>query len=46
MEQNAAKALSIAHSAYVLETGSIVLQGKASEIRDNPKVKEAYLGGS
>jgi branched-chain amino acid transport system ATP-binding protein len=45
VEQNAAKALSIAHSAYVLETGIIVLQGKASEIRDNPKVIEAYLGG-
>jgi branched-chain amino acid transport system ATP-binding protein len=45
VEQNAAKALSIAHTAYVLETGSIVLQGKAAEIRDNPKVIEAYLGG-
>jgi branched-chain amino acid transport system ATP-binding protein len=45
VEQNAHKALSIAHSAYVLETGSIVLSGKASEIRDNPKVIEAYLGG-
>jgi branched-chain amino acid transport system ATP-binding protein len=46
VEQNAHKALSIAHSAYVLETGSIVLSGNASEIRDNPKVIEAYLGGS
>jgi branched-chain amino acid transport system ATP-binding protein len=46
VEQNARKALSIAHSAYVLETGSIVLSGKASEIRDNPKVIEAYLGGT
>jgi branched-chain amino acid transport system ATP-binding protein len=45
VEQNAHKALSIAHSAYVLETGSIVLSGKASEIRNNPKVIEAYLGG-
>jgi branched-chain amino acid transport system ATP-binding protein len=45
VEQNAAKALSIAHTAYVLETGSIVLYGKAGEIRDNPKVIEAYLGG-
>lgn len=45
VEQNAAKALSIAHTAYVLETGSIVLNGKAAEIRDNPKVIEAYLGG-
>jgi branched-chain amino acid transport system ATP-binding protein len=45
VEQNAAKALSIAHTAYVLETGSIVLHGKAAEIRDNSKVIEAYLGG-
>jgi len=45
VEQNARKALSIANSAYVLETGNIVLSGKASEIRDNPKVIEAYLGG-
>jgi branched-chain amino acid transport system ATP-binding protein len=45
VEQNAAKALSIAHTAYVLETGNIVLQGKAMEIRDNPMVREAYLGG-
>jgi len=44
VEQNAAKALSIAHTAYVLETGSIVLHGKAAEIRDNSKVIEAYLG--
>ena len=45
VEQNAATALSIAHTAYVLETGSIVLSGSAAEIRDNPKVIEAYLGG-
>jgi branched-chain amino acid transport system ATP-binding protein len=45
VEQNAKKALSIAHSAYVLETGSIVLSGIAAKIRDNPKVIEAYLGG-
>jgi branched-chain amino acid transport system ATP-binding protein len=45
VEQNAAKALAIAHTAYVLETGSMVLSGKAEEIRDNPKVIEAYLGG-
>jgi branched-chain amino acid transport system ATP-binding protein len=45
VEQNAHKALSIAHSAYVLETGSIVLRGEAAEIRDNPKVIAAYLGG-
>jgi branched-chain amino acid transport system ATP-binding protein len=45
VEQNAHKALSIAHDAYVLETGEIVLSGNAKEIRDNPKVIEAYLGG-
>jgi branched-chain amino acid transport system ATP-binding protein len=45
VEQNARKALSIANTAYVLETGSIVLSGKASEIKENPRVIEAYLGG-
>jgi branched-chain amino acid transport system ATP-binding protein len=45
VEQNAHKTLSIAHTVYVLETGSIVLSGKAEEIRDDPKVIEAYLGG-
>jgi branched-chain amino acid transport system ATP-binding protein len=45
VEQNAFKAMLVANEAYVLETGSIVLRGPASELRDNPKVKEAYLGG-
>jgi branched-chain amino acid transport system ATP-binding protein len=45
VEQNAKKALSVAHMAYVLETGRIVLKGNAAEIRDNPKVIAAYLGG-
>jgi branched-chain amino acid transport system ATP-binding protein len=45
VEQNAHKALSIANTAYVLESGRIVLSGSAAEIRDNPKVIEAYLGG-
>jgi len=44
VEQNAAMALSIAHRAYVLETGRIVLQGTAAEVRENPQVKAAYLG--
>jgi branched-chain amino acid transport system ATP-binding protein len=44
VEQNAHKALSIAHDAYVLETGSIVRSGPAQEIRQDPKVIEAYLG--
>lgn len=45
VEQNAYKAMSIAHDAYVLETGRIVLSGKAKELRDNSRIKEAYLGG-
>jgi branched-chain amino acid transport system ATP-binding protein len=44
VEQNALMALSIAHRAYVLETGRIVLSGGAREIAENPQVKEAYLG--
>jgi branched-chain amino acid transport system ATP-binding protein len=45
VEQNAKAALKIAHHACVLETGEIVLEGSAEELLDNPKVKEAYLGG-
>jgi len=44
VEQNAQMALSIAHRAYVLETGRVVLSGPAKEIADNPQVKSAYLG--
>jgi branched-chain amino acid transport system ATP-binding protein len=44
VEQNALMALSIANRAYVLETGRIVLEGDAAEVRDNPQVKSAYLG--
>ena len=44
VEQNAKKALSIADRAYVLETGNIVLEGKASELLDNDSIKKAYLG--
>jgi branched-chain amino acid transport system ATP-binding protein len=45
VEQNARMALEIAHKAYVLETGAITLQGKASELIDNEHVIQAYLGG-
>jgi branched-chain amino acid transport system ATP-binding protein len=45
IEQNAYAALSIAHQAYILEAGSIVLSGKGQELLNDPKVKEAYLGG-
>lgn len=43
VEQNAKKALSIAHKAYVLETGKIVLSGDAKELMDDDSVKKAYL---
>jgi len=44
VEQNAKKALSIADRAYVLETGNIILSGKASDLINNEQVKKAYLG--
>jgi len=44
VEQNAKKALSIADRAYVLETGKIVLEGRASTLLDNDEIKKAYLG--
>lgn len=44
VEQNAKKALSIADRAYVLETGKISLEGKASDLINDEKVKKAYLG--
>lgn len=44
VEQNAKKALSIADRAYVLETGKIVLEGKASELMNDDSVRKAYLG--
>lgn len=44
VEQNANKALSIAHRAYVLETGEITISGEAKDVATNPKVREAYLG--
>ena len=45
VEQNAKAALKVAKHAFVLETGEIVLEGLASDLLDDPKVKEAYLGG-
>jgi branched-chain amino acid transport system ATP-binding protein len=44
VEQNASMALSIAHRAYVLQTGQVVLSGSAAELRQNPLIREAYLG--
>ena len=46
VEQNAKKALSISHRGYVLETGNITLSGLSSELKNNKKVQEAYLGGA
>lgn len=45
VEQNAFAALSVAHYAYILEVGRVVLEGTGQELLENPKVKEAYLGG-
>ena len=45
VEQNVRQALKIADYAYVLETGKMVLSGPAEEIRHDPRVMEAYLGG-
>ena len=44
VEQNAKKALSIADRAYVLETGKIVLEGKAKDLLEDDSIKKAYLG--
>lgn len=45
VEQNARMALQIAHRAYVLETGSIVLSGTGEELMHSDLVRKAYLGG-
>jgi len=45
VEQNAKMALSIAHKAYVLESGKIVLSGSGEELLNSPDIKKAYLGG-
>jgi branched-chain amino acid transport system ATP-binding protein len=44
VEQNALQALAIAHRGYVLQTGEVVLSGKADELRRNETVRKAYLG--
>ncbi len=44
VEQNANKALEVADYAYVLETGTVTLEGTGGELLSNPKVQEAYLG--
>ena len=45
VEQNVRQALKISDHAYVLETGSIVLEGTGQALLGNAKVQEAYLGG-
>jgi branched-chain amino acid transport system ATP-binding protein len=45
VEQNASMALSIAHRGYVLRSGEIVLHDTAKNLRDNPEMEAAYLGG-
>lgn len=45
VEQNAALALAISHRGYVLETGSVILEGEANDLAGNDRVREAYLGG-
>jgi branched-chain amino acid transport system ATP-binding protein len=44
VEQNAHKALRLAHRAYVLETGQVVMSGTGRELLASPEVRKAYLG--
>ena len=44
VEQNARAALQVADYAYVLEMGAVAMEGKASDLADDPRVVEAYLG--
>ena len=45
VEQNAYEALTISDRAYIMESGNITLEGRSSELIDDPRVKDAYLGG-
>jgi branched-chain amino acid transport system ATP-binding protein len=45
VEQNASLALQIAHRGYVLQTGRVVLAGSASDLLNDPRIRDAYLGG-
>ena len=44
VEQSAVAALSVAHYAYVMENGRIVMDGEADQLKDNEDIKEFYLG--
>ncbi len=46
VEQNASMALTIAHHAYVLETGRVVREGPGPELLNDPKIRRLYLGAS
>jgi len=46
VEQNASLALQIAHRGYVLQTGRIVLEGKAADLLVDTRIRDAYLGGA
>jgi branched-chain amino acid transport system ATP-binding protein len=46
VEQNATMALSVSQRGYVMETGRIVLAGSATDLLQNPQVRDAYLGGN
>ena len=45
VEQNPTMALAICRRGYVLETGKIILEGKAAELSGNDRVRQAYFGG-
>jgi branched-chain amino acid transport system ATP-binding protein len=45
VEQNARQALAIADQAYVIETGSVALEGDAATLASDERVQKAYLGG-
>jgi len=44
VEQNANMALQLAHYGYVMENGKIVMEGDAKDLKENPDIKEFYLG--
>jgi branched-chain amino acid transport system ATP-binding protein len=44
VEQNAKQALKIADYGYVLETGKVIIHGKAKDLLEDPRIVEAYLG--
>jgi branched-chain amino acid transport system ATP-binding protein len=46
VEQNARQSLAIADRGYLIETGRIVGEGRAADLRDDPAVRHAYLGGA